>query len=61
MKLFQFLWAETSSMGGVVVGNSVLAIGGATDTGWHRGKCGTSGPTARANSVAWGGLQLVYQ
>ena len=47
-------------MGGVVVGNSVIALGGATDTGWHRGRCGTSGPTARANSVALGGLQFVY-
>ena len=31
------------------------------NTGWHRNGCGTSGPTARANSVAWGGLQYVYQ
>ena len=30
-------------------------------TGWHRNGCGTSGPKARANSVAWGGLQYVYQ
>ena len=43
------------------MGNSVIALGGATDTGWHRDRCGTSGPTARANSVALGGLQLVYQ
>ena len=31
------------------------------DTGRHGGRCGTSGPAARANSVALGGLQYVYQ
>ena len=31
------------------------------NTGWHRNRCGTSGPTARANSVAWGKLPYVYQ
>ena len=61
MKLFSFCGQKLPPWGGVVVGNSVIILGGATDTGWHRGRCGTSGPTAKANSVALGGLQLVYQ
>ena len=60
MKLFQFLRSETPHGRGVIVGISVVALGVA-NTGWHGGRCGTSGPTARANSVALGGLQLVYQ
>ena len=31
------------------------------NTGWHGDSCGTSGPAARAHSVALGGLQYVYQ
>ena len=31
------------------------------DTGWHRGRFGTSGPTARTISVALGELQHGYQ
>ena len=51
---------RNSSWGGVVVGISVVCWG-VTNTGWHGGRCGTSGPTARANSVALGGLPYVYQ
>ena len=60
MKLFQFLRSETPHGRGVVVVNSVV-YWVVANTGWHRNRCGTSGPTARANSVAWGELPYVYQ
>ena len=54
MKLFQFLRSETPHGRGVVVVISVVCWVVA-NTGWHGGRYGTSGPAARANSVALGG------
>ena len=60
MKLCQFLRSETPHGRGVVVVNSVV-YRVVANTGWHGDGCGTSGPAARAQSVALGELQYVYQ
>ena len=43
--------------GGSSCGKSYSRLGVATDTGWHWGGTGTSGPTARTSVTALGGLQ----
>ena len=54
-----FMWSETSSMGGVVVGIPVVSLGVATGTGEAWGSTGFSVPFGSASVTALGVVKWV--